>query len=74
MIFNSKVSGHEGLCKPTWLNRNNMHTRIDGGYTGFFRNVKKKFGIYWKIGKEFHGIIKSDGSVLSTVKYSDIDY
>lgn len=61
MTLESVVKNYEGKCKPTWLNTNQVYNRFDNGITGFFKNVK--FGI--KVGKEFHGIIKSDGKVHS---------
>ena len=68
MILKSKVPGHEGECKPVWLNRNETCNRIDGGVTGFFKLVRRRFGIAWRYGEEFHGII-FDGAVYST-RYS----
>jgi hypothetical protein len=62
----SKVPGHEGLCKPTWLNNNVIDNRLDGGITGFFKNVKKLGPFYFKTGKEFHGIILADNKIHST--------
>lgn len=56
----SKVPGFEGLCKPTWLNRNQITRRLTGETTGFFRLVKKRFGIWWKVGEEFHGKLDSE--------------
>ena len=57
----SKVKEHAGLCKPVWLNKNEFLRRLDGGITGFFKNVKPVkilfFTIYKKYGKEFHRII-----------------
>jgi len=67
MKLKSKVKGFEGLCKPIWLNKNQVCHRLDNGITGFFKLIHKKFGIYFKIGKEFHGIIK-DRIVYSTEK------
>jgi hypothetical protein len=66
MKFLSKVPGHEGLCKPTWLNTNEVYNRLDGGVTGFFKTVKRRLLVfYFRTGKEFHGIIKN-GNVYST--------
>ena len=63
MIFESKVPGHVGPCKKVWLNPNQYLHRIDGGVTGFFRNVKEGF-FKFRTGEEFHGIIKKgDGCV-----------
>ena len=62
----SEVKGFEGLCKPTWINRNIVCIRLDGGITGFFKLVKKRWGFYFKTGKEFHGIIDYKGYVYST--------
>ena len=53
----SEVPNFKGPCRPTWLNNNEIDIRLTGS-TGFFRVVNKKFGIYWKIGKEFHGRIE----------------
>jgi len=54
----SIVPGYYGYCKPTWLNKNRFYNMADGGVSGYFKKVTKKFGVYWKTGKEFHGIIK----------------
>lgn len=61
----SKVKGHEGLCKATWINRNQVCQRLDG-FTGFFKLVKKRFGFYVKYGEEFHGIVRPGGIVELT--------
>jgi len=59
MILVSTIKEHEGLCKPVWLNENQVMHRLDGGVTGFFRLVKKipYLPFYYKFGEEFHGII-----------------
>jgi len=62
----SKVKRHEGLCKPTWINKNQLCHRFDGGVTGFFKLVKKRFGFYFKTGEEFHGIVRDGETVEST--------
>ena len=62
----SKVRRHEGLCKPAWVNRNQVCNRFDNGVTGFFKLVKRRFGFYLKTGKEFHGIVRSNNIVEST--------
>ena len=62
----SKVKGYEGPCKPTWINKNQVCHRLDGGVTGFFKLVKKRFGFYFRTGKEFHGIVKDGRTVKST--------
>jgi len=62
----SKVKRFEGLCKPIWINRNQVCHKFDNGVSGFFKLVKKKFGFYFKTGKEFHGIIKDRKHVEST--------
>lgn len=63
----SIVKGHEGKCKPTFLNRNSVDLRTTTRITGCFKNVKKGFlGIACKHGKEFHGYIGSDWIVRST--------
>lgn len=62
----STVPGHKGPCVPTWLNRNQINNRFDGGITGFFRRVKLVCGIpFCRTGPEFHGIIR-EGIVEST--------
>jgi len=62
----SKVKGFEGQCKPTWLNHNLVYHRFDGGVSGFFKLVEKRFGYYFKIGEEFHGIVRDGQTVEST--------
>lgn len=63
----SLVRGHVGPCKPTWLNRNEIARRIDGGTTGFFRNTRTILGfINVKTGEEFHGIIR--GGVVYNIQ------
>lgn len=56
-VLVSFVPAHEGLCKPTWLNCNQVSRRL--GVTGFFRRTRHVW--YWpwpiKYGPEFHGII-----------------
>ena len=72
----SKVPGHEGLCDHTWLNRNQVDRRVYGCTTGFFRLVRKRFGIWWKTGEEFHGQLDwQDGQayVISTKKDETTD-
>ena len=68
MIYDSKVNGFEGKCKPVWSNNKTFLNRIDGGVSGFFKLVVKKYGFYWKTGEEFHGIITNwnDKIVKST--------
>lgn len=61
----SKVPGHEGLCRPTWLNRNQVCIRFDGR-TGFFRAIKSWGPFSWRTGPEFHGLITQQGTVVST--------
>jgi len=68
MKLESYVKGYEGYCKPTWINKNQVYHRMDGGVTGFFKNTKKWLCFDIKIGEEFHGIIKNDGCVYSTDK------
>jgi hypothetical protein len=59
-MLQSKVKGHEGDCVYTWMNRNLVTNRLDGGISGYFRNTKEIFfGLFTiKTGKEFHGIVK----------------
>ena len=72
MILLSRVPGHVGYCKPTWLNTNQIYNRLDGGITGTFKLVKRWWIFYFRIGQEFHGII-DDMIVKSTViaEYDD---
>ena len=74
IILESKVSGHEGPCTPTWLNRNYFDFREAKGVTGFFRSVHNSGHsfFYRKTGPEFHGIIK-EGCVYTTEKPIDHD-
>lgn len=70
LYLTSRVPLREGPCVHTWLNRNQIYNRLDGGVTGFFRRVKLWRGIpLYKTGPEFHGIIKGN-SVESTVLIS----
>jgi len=70
-MFISKVKRHEGLCKPTWVNRNQVCNRFDNGITGFFKLVKRRFGFYLKTGEEFHGIVRSGNIVESTSRVDE---
>ncbi len=65
MTINSVVPGHRGRCRPTWWNRNQVCNKFDGGVTGFFRLVHRRWGFLVKYGPEFHGIAR-DGEVHST--------
>ena len=57
--FHSDVPGYEGLCKASWLNRNQVCHRFDGGISGFFRLVRRnRFGFLRRWGPEFHGMIE----------------
>lgn len=68
LTLESKVPGHEGRCVPTWLNRNQVCHRLDGGVTGFFKLTPTFLGLpVRKVGEEFHGIIK-DGKVYTTAR------
>lgn len=58
----STVKGHNGQCRPTWLNRNQVDHITAGGVTGFFRLVNDRGFSY---GPEFHGVIRA-GRVYST--------
>lgn len=65
-VLFSKVSGHEGLCIPTWVNSSQIDLRTSGLLTGFFKNVyKNRFGMIVKYGEEFHGHIRN-GKVYTT--------
>lgn len=74
MILKSNVPYYEGPCKPTWLNRNQIDNRMDGGVSGFFKIVRKLrfLPFYVKTGREFHGIIKG-GVVYTPYKHSHDD-
>jgi len=69
----SIVSGHEGLCIPIWLNGNKVTSRLDGGITGYFKNLGTYtflgLTFHYRMGNEFHGIIK--GGIVSSTR--DID-
>lgn len=71
-ILISEVKGHEGECKPTWLNTNSFWNRFDGGISGFFKNVKQISFLFLKFritcGEEFHGIINRNNRVVSTIQ------
>jgi hypothetical protein len=62
--LDSMVPGHEGPCRPTWLNMSEIYRRFGGNgyYTGYFKLVKPFLFGYRKYGKEFHGYIK--GSIV----------
>jgi len=64
----SKVPGFEGECRPTWVNRNEIYLRVDGGVSGFFRLTKRKWGITFKVGKEFHGIVRWGRNFIESTK------
>ena len=67
-VYQSKVPGYEGPCKPTWINKNQVCNYLDGGVTGFFKLVTRfpHIPVWVKTGKEFHGIIRESGIVEST--------
>lgn len=67
----SKVEGYKGPCRPTWINKNQVCNRLDGGFTGFFKLVKKRFGLHFKTGEQFHGIVK-DGKTVETTEIEDL--
>jgi len=73
MIFYSEVKGHEGPCKASWLNKNQIANRMDGGVTGFFRTVRRnRFGFWRRFGPQFHGIIKfGETTVESTANQGE---
>lgn len=68
LILKSEVENHYGECSPTWLNRNQVCHRFDGGITGFFKNVKEVKFLFFKFkikyGEEFHGIIQDDDDIV----------
>lgn len=63
-VVQSHVGGFTGACVPTWVNLNQVHRKLDGGTTGFFRLAKKipYLPLYFCTGKEFHG--KVTGAVV----------
>lgn len=66
-IYTSLVKGHEGLCKPTWLDTNQVSIRVTTRVTGTFKNVKRHWLWGWiKYGEEFGGYISSKGDVRTT--------
>ena len=67
----SKIKGYEGPCKPTWINAHRVCHKFDRGVTGFFKLVKKRFGFYFKTGKEFHGIVR-DGKYVESTELEDL--
>lgn len=63
----SKVEGFEGPCLPTWINRNQVCVRLDGGVSGFFKRVHLLWGFpLCRYGEEFHGIVRDRRTVQST--------
>ena len=67
--FHSEVPGHEGLCKASWLNRNQVCHRIDVGITGFFRLVRRnRFGFWKRMGPEFHGMIRYNTDIVVSTR------
>jgi len=65
IIFVSKIEGHEGECKHTWLNYNIAQNILNDGVTGFFKKTKRWCNLPFCQGEEFHGIIRDDGKVYS---------
>lgn len=63
--LHSNVPHHIGPCRPTWVNRNQVCNMIDGGVSGFFKLVRLRYGMWWRYGPEFHGIVKK-GEVYHT--------
>lgn len=65
----SKIPGHEGPCRPTWINRNAVVMQFEGVH-GYFRCIKRWRWYVWpflaKFGEEFHGAVHGDGTVHST--------
>ena len=72
-MLTSKVKGYEGPCKPTWVNRNQVCNRFDGGVSGFFRLVRKRLGIHLKTGDQFHGIVR-DGKIVESTGEVDHNF
>lgn len=71
-VLVSRVPGFEGLCKPTWLQTNQVVRRVQrGGPTGFFRKVKRVLWIlpvYIEVGQEFHGQVLPQSNVVVEAK------
>jgi hypothetical protein len=67
VMLTSEVPQHEGLCVPVWVNNNQVHFRLTGACTGFFRKARRIAGLplVWLVGPEFHGFIR-EFKVLST--------
>lgn len=63
MKLTSVVPGFVGPCAPVWVNRNQVCRRLDGGVTGFFKLTR--WGVF-RVGDEFHGIIRQGLTVEST--------
>ena len=70
----SVVSGFEGTCLPTGLNRNGVLLRLDGFCSGFFRKARKLPGLplYYRTGCEFHGKFEN-GRVVTTERRDELD-
>ena len=70
--LNSTALDHEGLCIPTWVNTNQVITRLEGIF-GFFRSAYMIFPcVYILHGKMFHGKVarNDEGEIeLWTTRY-----
>ena len=64
------MTGYPGPCAPVWVNQNTACHRLDGGVTGFFKLVRKRWFGLQKYGEEFHGIIRRGLEVDSTEERS----
>lgn len=74
IYLTSNVPEHQGPCVPTWLNRNQVCQRMDGGVSGFFKRVRLWHGIpLCKQGEEFHGIIKWGSNVVESTALKEVD-
>ena len=64
--LDSKVPGHEGPCKPTWINESIIDCRMDGCINGFFKKAKRVLWIWWPVGEEFRGVIGAHNKVYQS--------
>lgn len=64
--LNSQVPGHEGPCKPVWINDNIIDQRTSGCITGFFKSAKRLLWIWWPVGQGFRGVIGANNKVYES--------
>lgn len=65
------LESYKGECYPIWINQNQVDNRLDGGVSGFFRQVKRWHGIPYCVGEEFHGIQKWGESKISPTELKE---